>query len=62
MNEPHLPTPAQTLECFRVCYQLTEMYREIYMVRLDRRTLNIVILAGEELIVEINPEGESNFP
>jgi hypothetical protein len=62
MSSPYIPTPAQTLECFRICYQLTEMYRAIYMVRLDDRSQNIIVLADNELIVEINSAGASNFP
>jgi hypothetical protein len=62
MSSPYIPTSAQTLECFRICYQLTEMYRTIYMVRLDSRTNKIIVLSDSELIVEINSAGASNFP
>ena len=61
MTSPNLPTPAQTLECFRVCYQLTAMYRIIYLVRLDERTDEIVVFAGEETIAVINRNGRSRF-
>jgi NMD protein affecting ribosome stability and mRNA decay len=61
MKSPSLPTSAQTMECFRVCYQLTTMYRFIYLVRLDERTEDIVVLASEEFVVTINQNGETKF-
>ncbi|KAM3090956.1 DUF6888 family protein [Phormidesmis sp. 146-35] len=62
MRSSLLPTPAQTLECFRVCYQLTAMYRPIYIVRIDDRTNDIFILASDNLLVSINRDGETEFP
>jgi hypothetical protein len=58
MSIPDLPTPAQTLECFRVCYYLTEMYQPLYIVRLDERTNEIVIVAGQEIAISIDREGK----
>ncbi|WP_422632159.1 DUF6888 family protein [Stenomitos frigidus] len=57
-----MPTAAQTLECFSVCYSLTKMYLPIYIVRIDERTGDIFILAGEETIVLINRDGKRTFP
>lgn len=34
------------------------MYVPIYLVRIDERTNNIVILAGEEIELEIDRNGE----
>jgi len=34
------------------------MYVQIYLVRIDERTDNIVILAGEEIELEIDRNGE----
>jgi hypothetical protein len=59
MRSPLLPTPAQTLECFRVCQQLTQMYVSIYLVRLDERTNDIAVIAGEEIAILIDRNGES---
>ena len=51
MPSPLLPTSAQTFECFRIYYQLTNLFLDISLVRLDERTSNIFILAGENLLV-----------
>ncbi|MBC6475799.1 MAG: hypothetical protein GDA48_25785 [Hormoscilla sp. GM102CHS1] len=53
-----MPTAAQALKCFIICYDLTKMYVQIYLVRIDERTDNIVILAGEEIELEIDRNGE----
>jgi len=37
------------------------MYLPIYIVTLDERTDNIVVIAGEETVVVINPEGEVDY-
>ncbi len=42
------PTVAQAVELYRICQQLTQMYVPIYVVRIDERTGNLVIIAGEE--------------
>jgi hypothetical protein len=57
MQNPILPTSSQTLECFRICQQLTLMYLPVYLVRLDERTSEIAILAGEEVVISINRDG-----
>lgn len=61
MRSPLSPTSAQTLECFRVCQELTQMYLPVYLVRLDERTNNIAILAGEEREITIDRNGESRI-
>ncbi|WP_375479698.1 DUF6888 family protein [uncultured Nostoc sp.] len=33
----------------------------VYLVSLDERTDNIVVIAGEETVVVINPEGEVDY-
>jgi hypothetical protein len=55
------PTVEQTMQLFRICQQLTNMYLPIYLVRLDERTSNIIMLAGEEIEVYINPQGEVTY-
>jgi hypothetical protein len=57
MGSPLLPTPEQTLECFRVCYELTKMYQMVVLVALDERTNRIVVIAGEETEIEIDRNG-----
>jgi hypothetical protein len=42
---------------FRVCYQLTMMFQPIYLVRIDERTNNIVVLAGEEIQIAVDRKG-----
>jgi len=46
------------LQCFILGYWLTEMYVPINLIRLDKRTGNIFMLAGEEIEIEIEPSGE----
>jgi hypothetical protein len=49
---------AQTL--YRICHLLTNvMLQPIHIVRLDERTLNLFILAGqgETIEIEIQPDG-----
>ena len=53
-----IPTTPQIWQCFVLCYQLTKMYMPIYLVRLDQRTNNVVILASEEIKISIDQNGE----
>lgn len=56
-----MPAAAQLESLYRVSYQLTFiMLQPIYLVCIDRRTLNIYVLAGydEDLEFEIIPKGE----
>ncbi|XGV96779.1 MAG: hypothetical protein ACAF41_29150 [Leptolyngbya sp. BL-A-14] len=57
MNRSNLPPAAQTLELLRVSYHLTTMYQSIHLVRIDQRTDNIVVIAGEDIVIEIDPTG-----
>lgn len=61
MRSPQAPTSEQAFECFRMCQQLTQMYLPIYLVRLDERTANVVVLAGEEIEILIDRNGESQI-
>ncbi|WP_438822902.1 DUF6888 family protein [Nostoc favosum] len=56
-----MPTAEQTLQCFLVCRRLTMMYRPVYLVRLDERTGEIVIIAGEETEIAIQRDGKWTF-
>ena len=44
--------------CFILCQQLTMFYSPIYLVRLDKRTGKVVIIAGEETNIGIERDGE----
>jgi hypothetical protein len=55
------PTNEQTIELFKVCQDLTQMYLPIYLVRLDERTTRIYILAGQSFEVEILPNGRVRY-
>lgn len=54
-------TTAQALKCFQICCDLTSKYCSIDLVILDKRTKNVVILAREEINIEIEPNGEWRF-
>jgi len=54
------PTVEQLRSLYRLGHQLTNiMFHSIHIVRLDERTLNLFILAGqsEEIEFEIQPDG-----
>ncbi|MBW4622139.1 MAG: hypothetical protein KME17_22645 [Cyanosarcina radialis HA8281-LM2] len=52
-----LPTVEQGMICIILCQSLTNFYRPIVLLRLDERTGNIYILAGDELEIEIDRGG-----
>lgn len=54
-------TTAQALKFFQLCYDLTSKYCSIDLVTLDKRTGNVIILAREEINIEIKPNGEWRF-
>ncbi|NES82815.1 MAG: hypothetical protein F6K10_16195 [Moorea sp. SIO2B7] len=56
-----MPTTQQAFRCFRLCQNLTTMYLSLDMVRLDERTGNAIILTGEEILIEIYPNGNWRF-
>jgi hypothetical protein len=52
------PTGTQLKTSYRFCYFLTNaMLQPIHIVRLDERTLNLFILAGQGEEIEIQPDG-----
>ncbi|MEA5468785.1 MULTISPECIES: DUF6888 family protein [unclassified Spirulina] len=57
----YLPTTQQAFQCFQLCQNLTNMYLSVDMVRLDARTGNAIILTGEEILIEIYPNGNWRF-
>ncbi|MFK0735178.1 MAG: DUF6888 family protein [Gloeotrichia echinulata GP01] len=52
------PTPKQAINAIRVCAQLTRVYKQIDLVRLDERTKNVYILANNSIEAEVTPSGE----
>ena len=56
-----MPTTQQAFRCFQLCQNLTTMYLSVDMVRLDERTGNAIILTGEEILIEIYPNGNWRF-
>jgi hypothetical protein len=55
------PTSEQLKQLYRVLTWLTRMYLPVYLVTLNERTDNIVVIAGEETVVVINPEAEVDY-
>jgi hypothetical protein len=56
-----MPTSEQMRTCFILGYWATKMYLPIYMTRIDERTKNVVILAGEENEIIIYPNGKWRY-
>lgn len=54
-------TVAQCVACTELCQQLTGFYIPIDLVMMDGRTHNLVILAGEEIQIEIALDGNWEF-
>ncbi|MDY7005147.1 MAG: hypothetical protein SWX82_14705 [Cyanobacteriota bacterium] len=53
-----MPTEKQAVNCFIMCQRITQMYLPISLVRLDERSNDIFILAGEDIQVLIDRNGE----
>jgi hypothetical protein len=56
-----MPTDKQAVKCFIMCQRITQMYLPIYLVRLDERTNDIFILAGEDIQILIDSDGEATI-
>jgi hypothetical protein len=56
-----LLTVNQCVTCIELCQELTSFYISITLVRVDERSTNLVILAGEEIVIEIQPNGIWEF-
>lgn len=55
------PTQAQLRSLYHQCYFITNTIKQpVHIVRIDERTKNIFILAGDEesLQLQIKPDGE----
>jgi hypothetical protein len=57
------PNDKQSQGLYRLCYRLTNViypgwqYRAIELVRIDERTGNLYVLAGDDFDFEIKPTG-----
>ena len=56
-----IPTSEQKTQLFILCCWLTKLYLPINLVRVDKRTGNVFILAGEENMIEIYPNGKWRY-
>ena len=56
-----LPTGKQGITCIILCQSLTNTFTPIYIVRIDERTGNLFILAGENIQIEIYKNGYWRF-
>lgn len=52
-----MPTAAQFLALFQDSVFLTNSYVNIQLVRIDERSGNLVILAGDSIEIEVNRNG-----
>ncbi|AFZ24293.1 hypothetical protein Cylst_2050 [Cylindrospermum stagnale PCC 7417] len=55
------PTVAQAITCLRVCQMLSNSYRNIELFRFDEQTKVVFIFAGEELQIDVLPDGAWRF-
>lgn len=57
----YMPTVEQLKTLFILSFWATKMYLPVFLVRIDERTKNIVILAGEETEIIIYPNGKWRY-
>ena len=53
-----IPTQAQLLQCYILSSWVARFYLPINLIRLDERSQNIFMLIGEDIEIEIKPNGE----
>jgi hypothetical protein len=56
-----LPTADQGIMCVTLCQSVTNTFIPIFVVRLDERTGNVFILAGDNIEIEIYRNGHWRF-
>ncbi|WP_103124297.1 DUF6888 family protein [Nostoc cycadae] len=61
MSNPLYPTSEQTRTCFIICQNITSLFLPIFLVRIDERTGNIYILAGQETGILITRDGKWRY-
>ncbi|WP_442921607.1 DUF6888 family protein [Microcoleus sp. S36b_A3] len=57
----NLPTAEQSIMCVILCQSLTNKFTIPVFIRLDERTGNLFILAGDNIEIEIDRDGSSRF-
>ncbi|MEZ2236373.1 MAG: DUF6888 family protein [Microcoleus sp.] len=57
----NLPTAEQSIMCVILCQSLTNTFTPVFIVRLDERTGNLFILAGDNIEIEIDRDGSWRF-
>ncbi|MGK7918724.1 MAG: hypothetical protein AB4080_01780 [Trichodesmium sp.] len=56
-----MPTAEQSIRCVILCQSLTNTFTSIFIVPLDERKGNLFILAGDNIDIEIHPNGTWRF-
>ncbi|WP_422394173.1 DUF6888 family protein [Nostoc flagelliforme] len=56
-----MPTAEQGIRCVILCQSLTNTFIPIYIFRLDEQTGNVLILAGDNIEIEIYRNGLLRF-
>ena len=54
----NIPTQEQLLQCYTLSCWGTRLYLPINLIRFDQGTGNVFMLIGEEIEIEIKPNGE----
>jgi hypothetical protein len=54
-------TTEQAIVGLRLCHNITGMYQSVQLVRIDERTKDLLILAGEEIEIIVTPNGKWRF-
>jgi hypothetical protein len=54
-------TTEQAIVGLRLCHNITGMYQSVQLVRIDERTKDLLILAGEEIEIIVAPNGKWRF-
>jgi hypothetical protein len=61
VKEQILPTAEQGITCITLCQSITNTFVPIFVIRLDERTSNVFILAGDSMEIEIYRNGRWRF-
>ncbi|MGB3507673.1 MAG: hypothetical protein WBA93_00170 [Microcoleaceae cyanobacterium] len=56
-----MPTAEQSIRCVILCQSLTSTFTPVFLVRLDKRSGNLFILAGDNIEIEIYLDGIWKF-
>ena len=57
----NVPTAEQSIMSVILCQSLTNTFTPVVIVRLDERTGNLFILAGDNIEIEIDRKGSWRF-